>query len=187
MATQKVTEKILADAKKEAQEVLAKQRETAAEIKKRYDESISLQKTQIENDVELAKKTEYLRLVSQKKLEFNRRFVAEKGRLINDVIDEALNDLSTQKEYLSFLKALVKQSGRKDGTLIVNKADWKHYGSDLEKFLKSQGYEFTVTVNDEIPGGVRIKKDRIIYHGSLDIIHEILKDQLTIAVSRVLI
>lgn len=187
MATQKVTEKILADAKKEAQEVLAKHREAAAEIKKGYDEDITLQNTQIENDVKLAKRTEYLRLVSQKKLEFNRRFVAEKGRLINNVIDEALNDLSTQKEYLSFLKDLVKQSGRKDGTLIVSKADWKRYGSDLEKFLKSPGYEFTVAVNDEISGGVRIKKDRIVYHGSLDIIREILKDHLTIAVSRVLI
>ena len=187
MATQKVTEKILADAKKEAQEILAKHREAIAEIKKGYDESITLQKTQIENDVKLAKRTEYLRLVSQKKLEFNRKIVAEKGRLINDVIDEALNDLSAQKEYLGFLKALVKQSGRKDGTLIVSKADWKRHGSDLEKFLKSQGYEFTVSVNDEIPGGLRIKKDRIVYHGSLDIIHEILKDHLTIAVSRVLI
>jgi len=187
MATQKVTEKILADAKKEAQEILAKNRTAAAEIKKDYDERATLVKKRIENDVEAAKKSEYLRLVSQKKLELNRKIVAEKGKLINDIIDEALKDLTAQKEYLSFLKALVKQSGRKDGELIVNKVDWQHHGSDLEKFLKNLGCQFTITTNDEISGGIMIKKDKIMYHGSLNIIRELLKDQLTIAVSKVLI
>ncbi|MGB3480575.1 MAG: hypothetical protein WBB67_15645 [bacterium] len=187
MVTQKVTEKILADAKKEAQEILAKNRTETAEIKKNYDERATLVKKRIQNDVEAAKKIEYLRLVSQKKLELNKKIVAEKGKLINDIIDEALKDLTAQKEYLSFLKALVKQSGRKDGELTISKADWNHYGSDLEKFFKNLGCQFTITTNDEISGGIMIKKDKVVHHGSLNIIRELLKDQLTIAVSKVLI
>lgn len=184
MAKQKVTEKILADAKQEVQEILGKYRAEASEIKKSQDEQIAIQKTQIERDSEASKKIEYLRRVSQKKLQLNRKLVAERRKLIDGVIDEALKELSAHKEYLNFLKALIKKSGRKDGELIISKADWNHYGSDLEKFFKNLGCQFTITTNNEIFGGIMIKKDKIMYHGSLNIIRELISDQLTIAVSK---
>jgi vacuolar-type H+-ATPase subunit E/Vma4 len=184
MAKQKVTEKILADAKQEVGEILSKYRAQASAFKKSQDEQIAIQKTQIERDIEASKKIEYLRRVSQKKLQLNRKFVAEKRKLIDRVIDETLKELSVHKEYLNFLKALIKTSGREDGELLINKADWKRYGSDLEKFFKNLNCRFTITTNDEISGGVMIKKDRIMYHGSLNIIRELISDQLTIAVSK---
>ena len=98
--------------------------------------------------------------------------------------DEVLKELSAHKEYLTNRKALIKKSGRKDGELIISKADWNHYGSDLEKFFKNLGCQFTITTNDEISGGIMIKKDKIMYHGSLNIIRELISDQLTIAVSK---
>ena len=184
MAKQKVTEKILVDAKQEVEEILTKYRVEASEIKKSQDEQIAKQKTQIERDIEGSKKIEYLRRVSQKKLELNRKFVAKKRKLIDEVIDEALTELSMHKEYFNFLKALIKKSSREDGEIIVSKADWKRYGSDLEKFFKNLGCHFTITTNDEISGGIMIKKDKIMYHGSLKIIRELISDQLTIAVSK---
>ena len=101
MAKQKVTEKILADAKKEVGEILNEYRAQASEIKKIQDEKITIQKSQIERDSEASKKIEYLRRVSQKKLELNRNFVAERRKLIDSVIDEALKELPKHKEYLN--------------------------------------------------------------------------------------
>lgn len=184
MAKQKVTEKILADAKKEAQEIIGKYRAEALQIKKTNDAQIAIQKTQIENETEAAKKIEYLRRVSQRRLELNRKLVAEKRKIVDSVIDEALIEMTSHKDYLSFLKALISKSGRKDGELMVSKADWKRYGSDLEDFLKDQGCKFTVTINDKISGGIMIKKDKMVYYGSLNIIRELISDQLTIAVSK---
>lgn len=184
MAKQKVTEKILADAKQEAVEILSKFRIKASEIKKSQDKKIAAQKSQIENDSDAAKKIEYLRRISQKKLELNQKLVSEKRKLIEQVIEEALKELPARKEYLDFLKALIKKSGRENGELVVSKSDWKRYGSSLTKFLKNQKYKFNITENNEISGGVMIKKDKIMYHGSLDLIRELMNDQLTIAVSK---
>jgi V/A-type H+-transporting ATPase subunit E len=184
MAKQQVTEKILADAKREAGEIISKYRAEALEIKKNQDEKITIQKNQIERDVEASKRIEYLRRVSQRKLELNRKFVTEKRKLIDGVIDQALKELSMHTEYLDFLKTMIKKSNRENGELIINKADWKHYGSDLEKFLKNLGCQFKITTNNEISGGIMIKKDKIMYHGSLDIIRELISDQLAIAVSK---
>ena len=184
MAKQKVTEKILVDAKQEAAEILNKFRTEAAAIKKAQDEKIAAQRSKIENDTDAAKKIEYLRRISQKKLELNQQFVGEKRKLIEEVIDEALTELPANKEYLDFLKALIKKSGSDKGELIISRSDWKRYGPILEKHFKDKKYQFTITANENISGGIMIKKDKIMYHGSLDLIRELINDQLTIAVSR---
>jgi vacuolar-type H+-ATPase subunit E/Vma4 len=184
MAKQNVTEKILTDAKQEAQEILNKYRAEASAIKKNNGEQISIRKNQIERDTEASKKIEYLRRVSQKKLQVNQSLVAARRKIIDETIDEALKGLPALKGYLDFLKALIKKSGRQDGELIISKADWKRYGPELEKFFKSLGCQFKITTHDEIYGGIMIKKDKIMYHGSLNIIRELINDQLTIAVSK---
>ena len=184
MAKQKVTEKILVDAKQEAGEIINKYKAEALAIKKTQEEKTAAQKSQIERDSDAAKKIEYLRRVSQKKLELNQEFVGARRKMIDGVISKALQELPAHKEYLDFLQALIKKSGRTNGELIISKSDWKRYGSDLERFFKDNGYQFTVTANDEISGGIVIKKDKIMYHGSLDLIRELISDQLTIAVSK---
>lgn len=184
MATQKVTEKILADAKKEAKEILDRYKKEAARIKDEYATKIAVNKEQIKVEVEGIKKTEIMRNISQKRLEFNRKTVLQKRKFINGVIMEALKKLTEHKKYLDFLKALIKKSEEKEGELIINKQDWKRYGSDLEKFMKNEGLNYKVNVNNEIIGGVMVKKEKTTYHGSLDLISELLSDELTIAVSK---
>ncbi len=183
MATQKVTEKILDDANKEAKEILDKYKKEAAQIRKEYDEKIGLKKQQIESDLKTLKENEILRAVSQKRMELNRAVVAEKRKYIRGVIEDALKVLSQHKGYIGFLKELITKSGEKDGELIINKHDWKRYGSELEKFMKKQGLNYTINTNNEIIGGVLIKKEKTTYHGSLDLIRELLSDELAIAVS----
>jgi len=184
MAKLNVTEKILTDAKHEAQEILNRYRAEVSDIKKNNGEQIATRKTQIERDIETSKKIEYLRRISQKKLQFNQSLVAARRKMIDEVIDEALKGLPLHKEYLDFLKALIKKSGRQDGELIITKADWKRYGPELEKIFKNLGCQFKISASDEISGGIMIKKDKIMYHGSLNIIRELINDQLTIAVSK---
>lgn len=184
MSTQKVTDKILADAKKEAKEILDNYKKEAAKIKKEYGEKIAAKKAQIENEVEAVKKTEFLRTVSQKRLEFNRKIVSQKQKFIKEAIKQALNKLPEHKKYLDFLKALIKTSGENEGELIISKQDWKKHGPDLERFMEKQGLNFKVCTSNEIIGGVLVKKEKTTYHGSLDLISELLSDELTIAVSK---
>lgn len=184
MATQKVTEKILDDANKEAKEILDKYKKEAAQIRKEYEERIGLRKQQIESDLETMKDNEILRAVSQKRMELNRAIVAEKRKYIRDIIEEALKGLSQHKGYIGFLRELITKSGEREGELIINKHDWERYGSALEKFMKKQGLNYTINTNNEIMGGILIKKEKTTYHGSLDLIRELLIDELAIAVSK---
>ena len=130
------------------------------------------------------KENEILRAVSQQRMELNRAVVAEKRKFIRKVIEDALKGLSQHKGYVGFLKELIKKSGEKEGELIINKHDWERYGSELEKFMKKQGLNFKINTNNKIIGGVLIRKEKTTYHGSLDLIRELLIDELAIAVSK---
>ena len=184
MAPQKVTEKILADARKESEEILDGYKKDATQIKQEYEAKIAAKREQIKAEAETMRKTEILRTVSQKKLEFDKEIVAQKRKCITNVIEEALKELPKHKEYSSFLKALMEKSGEKEGELLINKRDWQRYSTDIDKFASKKGLNYKVTTNNDIMGGIVIKKGKTTYHGSLDLIGELLRDELTIAVSQ---
>ena len=186
MATQKVTEKIIQDAKKEAEEILDKFKEEADKIKDEYSKRTAAKRTQIEAEVEAVKTCEILRILSQNRLEFNKKFIQKKRTLVNDIIGNSLKELHTHQEYLNFLKSLIKKSGDKAGDLLINKQDMKRYGTELEKFIKKEGLKYKIKADDEITGGLIIKKGKTTYLGSLDLIGELLNDELTIAISQIL-
>lgn len=183
MATQQVTGKILEDAKKEAQEILEHYKKEAAHVQKQYDEKIAEEKALIDAEAETAKKTEYMRLVSQENLQLRKDVVAEKRKHIVKIIEDAIKKLPEHKQYFSFLTTMIENSGEKAGELCISKGDLKRYEKKLEKFLKENSYDFKIAHDDTIRGGVLIKKEKIVYHGSLDLISELLRDELTIAVS----
>jgi len=186
MATKSVTEKILDDAKKEAKEILQKYEKEAENARKEYEAKIASKKNEIGAEAEMVKEKEILRMLSQKRMEFNRALVAQKHQFTRAVIEEALQKLPEHKGYLDFLKELIKKSGEKKGELIISKHDWQRHGSELEKFMKKEDLDYKVTQNNEITGGVLIKKEKTTHHGSLDLIRELLNDELTIAVSKAL-
>jgi V/A-type H+-transporting ATPase subunit E len=183
MATQQVTEKILEDAKREAQEILEHYKREAAHVQKQYETRITQEKAHIDAEAETVKKTEFMRLVSQRNLELRKEIVAEKRKHIIKIIEEAIEKLPEHKQYFSFLTALITNSGEKTGELCISTGDLKRYEKQLEKFLKENSYDFKIVHDDSMRGGVLIRKERIVYHGSLDLISELLRDELTIAVS----
>jgi len=183
MATQTVTEKIISDAKKEAENILKKYKEEAAKIKKASEEKLAAKRKEIEQEADARKKAEILRAVSQKRLELNKVLVFEKRKLIQEVISGALKKLTTHKKYLDFLKELIENSGEKDGELILNKKDLEKHGATLKKFLQKKGLKYKINTDDKIIGGVMVKREKTIHHGTLKLISELLKDELTIAVS----
>jgi vacuolar-type H+-ATPase subunit E/Vma4 len=186
MVTQKVTEKILEDAQKEAQEILDKYKKEAAAVKQEYSEKIAAEKKKIEDELEATKQAEILRSVSQKRLEFNKQLTHQKYKLINELTHDSLKKLPEHKNYLDFLKALIKKSGKEDGELLMAAHDIKQYKDDVEKFLKREGVHYVIKPGNDLKGGIIIKKGKTAYLGSLDLISDLTRDELTIAVSKIL-
>lgn len=184
MSTQSVTEKILADAKKEAQDILKKYRNEAEDLKHSYEKIIQEKQDTIEHEAEQLRKTEILRLVSQARLQFNQSVVNEKRLLIQKIITEALNEIRKHNQYLVFLKALILQSGEKEGDLLINERDWKAYSSELKKFFDNHNLHFNVLPDDSLLGGCTIRREKMVYHGSLELISELLHEELTITIAK---
>jgi V/A-type H+-transporting ATPase subunit E len=184
MVPQKVTEKILEDAKKEAAEILAKHQNEASDITHDYEDRIARKKKQIEQEIEEKKKTEIMRALSQHRLELSKKLTEHKQQLIKATIDHAVKQLIEREEYLDFIKALIEKSGEKNGALLLSKNDMKRYGGEVEKFADKNELKFRITSDDKMRGGIILSKEKTRYIGSLDIILELLNDELAIVVSK---
>lgn len=186
MSTQKVVDKILEDAKKEAQEIVEQHKNEANKIAQDYAERIAERKSVIDNQVAETKNTEIMRALSQKRLDLNKKLTQDKQELISDTIGEAIKKLIEHKEYVGFLKALIKNSGETEGDLMLNNTDLKRHRSELEQYIRNEKLNFRIAGDDNIKGGIIIRKGKTSYIGSLDIILELLSDELAIAVSTIL-
>ena len=185
MATHKVTEKIIEDAKKEAKKLLDEYKKEAQKLKKEYTKRIEKKKTEIEQEFENLKKTEIMKALAQKRMAFKKNFIEQKQKFIKEVLDHGLKELPRHKKYLDFLKELIKKGEEREGELLLSPQDKKAYGTQLEQFIKKQKRDYTLKT-DEIAGGVVIKRAKKTYLGSLEIITELLQNELNIELAKVL-
>lgn len=183
---QNITEKIITEAKKEAKEITEKFQEEAKDVQRKYEEKLNTKRQAIESEVEKLKTAEMLRTISKEKLFINKELTLKKQEYINEIIRSALKDLPEHKGYLDFLKALIIETREKDGELFVSKHDLDRYGAQLKKFIADQGLNYKIIVDNNITGGLILKKEKRTYIGSLDLISELLKDNLAIVISKIL-
>jgi vacuolar-type H+-ATPase subunit E/Vma4 len=112
--------------------------------------------------------------------------VSEKQKFINTVVNDALKNVPKHKDYLKFLQDLIRKTNERDGELFLTKADYTKLGKRLKDFLKKEGFCYTLKTTNEIKGGLIIKKGKLTYLCSIDMISEILRNSLAIDVSRIL-
>ncbi|UCF70558.1 MAG: V-type ATP synthase subunit E [candidate division WOR-3 bacterium] len=186
MSTQKVIDKILEDAKKDAEEITAKHKKEASSIAEEFDEKIAQKKRQIKKEIEEQRETHIMRTISQQRLRLNMKQTEHRWNLIKKIIDEAVAKLPEHTDYLMFLKNLIKKSGEREGELLLSKHDFGHYRNDLEKFLRSEKINLKVNEDSDITAGLIIKRGTTNYIGSLDIILELLSDEIAITISKTL-
>ncbi|MEO0161661.1 MAG: hypothetical protein ABIL39_03705 [candidate division WOR-3 bacterium] len=180
-----VVEKILSDARKEAEKIREHYAAEIEKLKKEYQEKIAWAEKSLHTEIEKKKQEEVLRALAQLKLEYNKKITAEMQTYIDEVLQSALKKLSEHKSYLDFLKQLIKKSGEKEGELYLSSDDIKRYRPQLEKFLKQENCNFVIK-EDKMHGGVIIKKGNITFLGSVDVIIEIMRDELKNLIARAL-
>ncbi len=183
---QSLVEKILQDAQQEAKEIFARYETDAAKIKEEYAKQIANKKKLLEAQLSILKKTETTKLLSQKRLELNKQTTGQKQKYINEITKEALAGLAEHKKYLDFLKDLIKKSGVQEGELLISSSDYKRFGAALEKYVKTIGANLLIKPDSDTRGGIVLKKGKINYLGSFEIISELLNDELLSVVSKIL-
>jgi len=183
---QNVIEKILSQAEEEARAILQNYKNEVGKIKEEFERRILEEEKRTNEEIEDFRKKEILRARAKERLNQNQRLNAEMENLIQDVIQEAIKKLPEQEGYLNFLKEMISASKESEGELFLSSADFKRYKSEIEKFIKKEKLNFKITADEKISGGVVIKKGKIVYLGSLDVIVELIRDELKIEIARIL-
>lgn len=183
---QSVIEKILSDARKDAEIILNHYEKEIAKLKQEYEEKFALAERKVKEEIEKRKKEEIMRTVAQIKLEYKRKITSRMQAYIDEVLQSAIKKLPENKNYLDFLKRLIKNSGITEGELYLSDADIKKYHSQIEKFMKQEGYNFIIKSDNKSPGGVVIRKEKLAFLGSTDVIAEIMKEDFKIMIARAL-
>ncbi len=186
MANSKIADKIVEDARQEAEAIIARYQAENERLRGEHQARIDQRRAAIHAEAESLEKTLMTRRVSRQRLAFNQDIVLRKQKMIKKVLDEAIAHLARSDDYPEFLRELIKNSNERDGTLTLSEDDFKNHGGEIGRFIKAENLNYEIDVDKDMPGGVIIKKDRKTYLGSLDIISGLLKDEISIAAVSIL-
>jgi V/A-type H+-transporting ATPase subunit E len=180
-----ITDKILEDAKKEAEHIVSAAKEKASEIEKRLEgekkdmaeeNEKNIQKTLLENE---------RRVISAANQEAKLQIDNAKRNKINEVFKTALENILSlpDKEYKTLLKGLLKniQSGV-EGEIFAP----KEKVTVTKETLKEAGLKNTVTPTDKFKGGIIIAREDFEYNLTFENILADKKNSLEVEVAKLL-
>ena len=184
-----ISEKILYDAKQEADKIVAKATAEAQELLENAKTEALKNAEKAEQEV-LAKCDdikEKARLNAQQ--EVKKIISTERQALISLVFENALQQLLElpEEQYKKLLVSLATQATSADneqGELLLNSKDKKSFGKELEE--KFNGKLKLSEQSAKIVGGLIIKKGKIEYNCALDVIVASLADELSLEVAQAL-
>lgn len=183
---QGIIEKILNEAKKEAEAIARKYDTEIEKIKKEYEEKIVSMEKKLGEEIEKRKKEEIMRAIAQERLFYNKKLTAEMQEYIDDVLQTAIMKLPEHKDYFKFLTRSIKNSGVNQGEIYLSADDFKKYQGQLEKFCAQEELNFEIKIDDNMLGGIILKKEKTTYLGSLNVISELMKEELKILIAKTL-
>lgn len=191
MSIEKITERIMADAQSNADEIMNKAKERAGHIKADAQEKAD----KILRDADKNGKIEKEKIISQKHAVADidgRKFILQRKQdMIEECFNEAVKKISTMDEdkYINFLTTVVKDSGIKKGTIILNKKDKDAIGQKLIQHLEEaiQGSEYKLSEeNGKFTGGLIIRSGKVYVNGTVDSFVAEAKEEMANSVAEVL-
>ncbi len=181
---QNIIDKIIADAKMEAEKIEAAakaeaEKTVASAISKAEKESLRLENIGKDEAEKTAAKE-----ISSAQMKAKQMILAAKQGCIEKTIEEARNELKdlTDAEYkVVILNMIVAAKAEKESEIILSKEDKEAFGKDIEKL----GY----TVSEEtrpVEGGFIIKQGDIEYNYSFESIISVEKEEIDQAAANIL-
>ena len=188
MGIEKISQKIVDDAEKEAKAIInIAKKEAKKSIEKAYD-FIKIHK---EKDLKKVKKTleiKILRYIASVNLEIKKENLKSKRDFIDNLIDKTVEHITEDKLYEDFLKKRIDDAIIEDATIYMNASDYKIYKSLFEETIKKNGYKSDISRDFvDIKGGFIIKKGKITIDCTLDSIIESKHDEILMKINRMLV
>lgn len=131
---EKITQRILEDAKREAEEIAAQAKQKANEVAERYAKQAQQETQAILSRGEKAAAERLERLESAAGMERRKMLLAAKQQVLTEAFEKALNDLCSlpEQDYIALLSALAAKAARSGKEqLIFSAADRARVGKQV--------------------------------------------------------
>lgn len=183
MSIEKITAKILNDAKEQAEDTLTDAKLQGESIL----EEASKKAEEIKGSSYLRGEEEKEKLISRRKsvadIDGRKLALEEKQRLIGICFEKAIEKIITMDEatYMNFLVENIKKTKVLKGQIVLNSKDRESIGDKLVKATKEaiKGSEFTLSEETrKIKGGFLLKEGLVYINGTVENIVEEAKDDL---------
>jgi len=178
MEADQVIEKILADAKAEAEKIITAAREREAAEQAKIDEQMAEFKKQTQILARKAAEAKKLHLLSAARMEIAKEFLAEKRKILDEVFEQAHEQLLNlpDDQYLQLMtNMMLKAVETGDEEVIVDK-DESRIDHEFIKQINRQlgpGYKGNLRLSDErrdLGGGFILRRGRIKNNVSFEVL-----------------
>ncbi len=185
---EKVSKKILEDAKKKSADILEQARNKEREIKKKSDEETKDLKNQIEKEVKELRNKEISRLKGIAELEIRKDILATKRKIIDSIFEKALDALVNRKDYPGMIKWLLKEiSESNEGEVIIGEKEARINKEFIDKFNTEFKTRFTLLEERRpVKGGFILRMGKIEIDNSFETLIEEQREQLEIELGKML-
>jgi V/A-type H+-transporting ATPase subunit E len=192
MQAQQVIEKILADAKVEAEKIKKQADEKQAADQAKLDQQLNDYKKQTQGLAEKAAKDKKLHLLAAARMDIAKQFLEEKGEIIDEVFDQARTKLQNlpDDEYTRLMTKLMMEAVETgDEEVIVGKNE-KRIDQKFIKHINRElgpGFKGNLRLSNEtqnLTGGFILKRGKIKNNVSLDVLLARAREELEIELAK---
>lgn len=188
MGIEKISQKIINDAEKEAKTIISIAREEEKKSIEKANDFIKIDKEKNLKEVKKALETKMLRYIATANLEIKKENLKSKRDYIDNIIDKTNEHITEDKLYEDFLKKRIDEAIIEDATVYMNASDYKIYKALFEERIEKNGYKSNISRDFiNIKGGFTIRKGKITIDCTLDSIIESKHDEILMKINRMLI
>jgi V/A-type H+-transporting ATPase subunit E len=192
MDAEQVIEKILTDAKAEAEKIKKQAEENEVAEQAKLREQLSEYQEQTKALAQKAAKDKRAHLLAAARMDIAKQFLAEKRKILDEVFAQARKQLQnlTDEDYLKFMTRLILQAVETgDEEVIVDSSETRID----QKFIKninrrlSPGYKGNLRLSDEtnnLGGGFILKRGRIKNNVSIEVLLTQARKELEIELAK---
>ncbi|HIE06109.1 MAG TPA: hypothetical protein EYP58_04840 [bacterium (Candidatus Stahlbacteria)] len=175
----KITDKILSDARAEAEKIKQDHQKKSKEIKQEYAQKVTQLKEKERMRIEEEAKMLKDRVISQEKTRLRLEYLNHRYQLLDRLISSAIAKIPQHKDYSKFLTDILKNCGWDEGEILLSPEDQKRYGEKITRWVKKNDLSFKIVNHDlEIKGGLIIRKGKESLNASLSTIIDELREEL---------
>jgi V/A-type H+-transporting ATPase subunit E len=192
MEAEQVVEKILADAKAEAEKIKKQADEKEAAEQAKLTEQLDEYKKQTQTLAKKAAKDKKLHLLAAARMDIAKEYLAEKRKILDEVFAQARQQLRNlpDEEYCKFMTKLMLEAVETGDEEVIIDNEEKRIDQNFIKHLNRElgpGYKGNLKLADErqnLGGGFILKRGRIKNNISFDVLLAQARKELEIELAK---